>query len=84
MALGVCYGRNNPDESTAECYKAVQRFLKLFGNKFGTTNCKQLTGCDLGTEKGREKFYAGNVIQICREYTEEAARMAMLIIEEES
>ena len=84
MALGIRYGRNNPDESTARCYEAVQGFVKAFENKFGSTNCQQLTGCDLGTEEGREKFNSGNVIQKCREFTEEATSLAMSIIEEKS
>jgi hypothetical protein len=55
--------------------------IEIFENKFGSTNCRQLTGCDLGTEEGRKRYFATNMLERCRGYTEEATRMAMSIIE---
>lgn len=63
-------------------YAPVQKLIKSFEDKFGSTNCKELTGVDLGTEEGRKHFYVNNLRERCRGFTEEAARMAMSIIEE--
>ena len=56
MAINLFYGRNSPDDSVEQNYKAVNTFIRMFENKFGSTNCKNLTGCDLGTEQGQIFF----------------------------
>jgi C_GCAxxG_C_C family probable redox protein len=82
MAISIYYGRSLPDEPIDRSYIPVQKIVELFENKFGSTNCRQLTGCDLGTEEGRKRFFAMNMLERCKGYTEEATRMAMSIIEE--
>ncbi len=84
MAISIFYGRNLPDESVDKNYIPVQKLMEMFENKFGSINCKELTGCDLRTEKGRKQFFSTNMIEHCKIYTEEATRMAMLLIEEKS
>ena len=80
MALGLCQGRKKPDDSREKCYASVQKLIKMFEDRFGSTNCRELTGCDLGTKKGRREFKERNMIEKCREFTEEATRLAMSII----
>ena len=82
MAISIYYGRSLPDEPIDRSYIPVQKIIEVFEYKFGSTNCRQLTGCDLGTEEGRKRFSAMNMLERCRGYTEEATRMAMSIIEE--
>jgi hypothetical protein len=53
----------------------------MFESKFGSTNCKDLIGCDLGTEEGQKHFRENDLSQQCRNYTEEATRMAMILLE---
>lgn len=84
MAINIFYGRNSSDEPYEKNYPPVQKLLDMFEKKFDSTNCKQLTGCDLGTEEGRKKFSTANLVLRCKNYTEEATRMAMSIIEEKS
>jgi C_GCAxxG_C_C family probable redox protein len=81
MAISIYYGRSLPDEPIDKSYVPVRQLIEIFENNFGSTNCKQLTGCDLGTEEGRKRFFATNMLERCRVYTEEATRMAMSIIE---
>ncbi len=80
MAIGLFYGRSSHDETVDACYTAVQKLISMFENDFGSTNCKQLIGCDLGTEEGRNVFKADNLIEQCITYAEGATRMAMSII----
>jgi C_GCAxxG_C_C family probable redox protein len=82
MAISIYYGRSLPDEPIDKSYIPIQKIIELFENKFGSTNCRELTGCDLGTEEGRRRFSAMNILEKCRGYTEEATKMAMSIIEE--
>ena len=81
MAINMYYGRSLPDEPIDKSYIPIQKIIKLFENRFGSTNCRELTGCDLGTEEGRKIFFATNILERCRGYTEEATKMAMSIIE---
>ena len=84
MALNLFYGRHMPDESIETSFITVRKLIGMFESKFGSTNCKQLIGCDLGTEEGQNTFMSKNLIEQCINYTQEATRMAMLIIEEYS
>jgi C_GCAxxG_C_C family probable redox protein len=82
MAISIFCGRDLPDEPIDKSYTPVKKLIEIFEDKFGSTNCRQLTGCDLGTEDGRKKYFAANMLELCRSYTQEATRMAMSIIEE--
>jgi C_GCAxxG_C_C family probable redox protein len=84
MAIGLFTGRNSPNDSRDEAYALVQKLLDLFETKFGSTNCKQLTGCDLGTEEGQNYFKTNNLIEQCKTFTEDATRMAMSLVRERS
>ncbi len=81
MAISLFCGRSSPDEPIDKSYMPVQKMIALFEGKFGTTNCKLLTGIDLGTEEGRKRFALENKIEQCKQYTVEATRMAMSIID---
>ena len=81
MALNLIYGRNLPDEPYETSYVPVQKFIRTFENKFGSTNCKILTGLDLSLREDQKRFVSENKVAICKGFTEEAARMAISIIE---
>ena len=83
MALNIFYGRDNVhDEKKKEVnYLKVQKFLGKFEKKFGSTNCRELTGCDLSTEQGLEKFNADNLDEKCRNFVEQATTTVMSLIE---
>jgi C_GCAxxG_C_C family probable redox protein len=84
MALNLFYGRNIPSESNETSYIAVRKLLDMFKSRFDSTNCKQLIGLDLDNKEGQNTYKSNNLIEQCRNYTEEATRMVMLIIEEKS
>ncbi len=83
MALNLFYGRSTPNEPLDKSYIPVRKMINTFENKFGSTNCKELIGLDLGTEEGLKKFFSENKVEQCRNFTEEATRIAMSIIEGE-
>lgn len=82
MSLNILTGRDTAEESVDENYATVRKLMDMFENKFGSINCKQLTGCDLSTEEGLEAFRKGNLVEQCKDYTEETTRMALLLMEE--
>ena len=84
MGLGLAIGRNSPERSVEETYAFVRELVQRFGDKFGSTNCQQLTGCDLSTPEGQERFEANSVIDRCYQYAEEAARIALELLEHQS
>lgn len=82
MALNLFTGRTTPDQSVMGSYSATRKLMENFAGSFGSTNCKDLTGVDLGTEEGQKKFKEDNIRERCKGYTGEATRMAMVLIEE--
>jgi C_GCAxxG_C_C family probable redox protein len=82
MAIGLCSGRTSPTDSVIPTYSMTQKLLEEFRARFGSINCKELTGCDLGSEEGQEFFKTNNVKQKCRVYTQEATRIALTLIKD--
>lgn len=79
LGLGLLLGRNSPDDSVESCYASVRQFLEAFENRFGSINCKELTGCDLGTEDGQKSFADHNMNERCGGFTEQAAGLAVMV-----
>ncbi len=81
MAISIFTGRKSPTDSVIQTYDTARMLMNRFKAEFGTTNCKELTGCDLGTDEGQKYFKSNNLIEKCRGYTEEATRIALSLIE---
>jgi len=80
MALNIIYGRDKPEDDKTINYQKVQQFIKDFESKFGSISCPGLTDCDLGTEKGKQKFNDLNLHSKCADFTGEATRMVLEMI----
>ena len=81
MGIGLAVGRNSPEESRDRCYEAVDRFYSTFVTEFGTCKCRELTGLDLKTEKGRAAYQARIHLERCTKIVSWAARVASEIAE---
>jgi len=81
MAIGLFHGRNSGKDSVDPAYTRVRKLLEHFEKEFGSLNCLELTGCDLGTESGQAYFKAHDIQKKCIHYTESATRMALTLIE---
>ena len=77
LALNLLTGRSEPGAPVDENYALVGELIEQYEEKFGSTNCKELTGVDLGTEEGRVKFREKNQITNCLNYAEEITRMVL-------
>lgn len=81
MAISLFHGRNSGKDSVDPAYTRVRKLLDHFEKEFGSSNCRELTGCDLGTEAGQKYFKENKIVDKCIGYTEAATRMAMALIE---
>jgi C_GCAxxG_C_C family probable redox protein len=82
MGLSLESGRSSPEENIDKTYDKVKILLDNFEEKFGSTKCPDLIECDLNTEEGQLAYKENNRFVQCLEYTGEAAKMAMELIEE--
>ena len=76
MAIGLKYGKCREDDEPAKekTYALTQEFARRFGERNGSTVCRELLGLDMGTPEGmkifKEKgYHAGR----CTKYVRDAA-----------
>lgn len=59
MAIGISvdFGATRDDyvKGKEKTYALVQEFMKRFTERFGTTGCRELLACDLGTPEGQAR-----------------------------
>ncbi len=73
LALGLKYGRTQGDQDFGPCMGQTQQFMGWFAERFGSTHCNDLLGCDVSTPEGqaeaKQRFEEGNVpcLDYCRE-----------------
>jgi C_GCAxxG_C_C family probable redox protein len=77
MGLNLLTGRDDPEASSEENYALVSELIDQFVEKFGATNCRELTGVDLGTGEGQAEFKEKNQLVNCLNYAEETTRMVL-------
>jgi len=65
MVLGILKGEraSDNDELKSKTYAAVNELLNQFKNDFQSINCRELTGCDFGSDSGNEKFKNEGVME---------------------
>jgi C_GCAxxG_C_C family probable redox protein len=80
LAISLLTGRSSPREPTRKSFSKVKKFRKAFEKRFGTTNCRELIDCDLGTEEGQKAFIENNLVEQCKQYTEEATKMVIEVL----
>ena len=57
MVIGLKHGKVDAEDQTAkdETYRMSGRFMEQFAARYGSTQCKELLGCDLSTPEGRQQ-----------------------------
>ncbi len=84
MSIGLLTGRNDKADSKEITYEVVQHCLREFRVKFGSTNCQELLGCDLGTAEGMATFETNGLNQKCCQFVEDATRIAVTLLENQA
>jgi C_GCAxxG_C_C family probable redox protein len=85
LALGIRYGREDgKDQETKQAlYAKVQALVARFREQFGSSNCRELTGCDLSKPEEVARFKEENIHwTVCPKMVEFAAAEAHKLLEE--
>lgn len=77
LAINMLCGRDDTTSTVEGNYAIVREFVRRFEAEFGSTNCRQLVGCHLGTPEGQTFFKENNLWEKCLVYTREAGRLAV-------
>ena len=83
IAMGMAEGRTDPkdNESKAKIYARIALLMKEFKRKFEHTTCRDLTGCNLLTKEGQDKFSNYKIHeQVCPEFVAFAAEKVLELI----
>jgi C_GCAxxG_C_C family probable redox protein len=57
LAIGMKYGRTSPEDSPQQVWNMVDKYVAEFKDKFGYTDCRQLTDVNLKTKEGMKQYY---------------------------
>lgn len=82
MGLGLACGRESADEPVDMIFGDVQRLMSAFQTRFGSLDCRELIGLDLGKDADRERFLTENKREFCTDVTTETTRLALNILAE--
>lgn len=82
MGLGLVGGRSAPTETVERNYALARQLIRRFEERFSSTNCRGLLGCDLATPEGQQTFQANHLLEHCFDYAEGATRIALSLLEE--
>lgn len=80
MGISAILGRDSSGESYDEAYQAAGTVIRKFEEEFGTRNCHELLGCDIGTPEGQNTFKEMELREKCVNYTGRVAELAAEIL----
>lgn len=81
LALSLFLGRATAEQPVEANYALVQAFVDGFRQEFGTLNCSDLLGCDLGADAGQQQFQDQDLQQRCRSYSGYAAETVSRLLD---
>ena len=84
LVLGLKYGRVSPEDSDSKAknYNTMNEFEQKFLEKFGSTNCSELIGCDMSCMETVQKMREQGVLASkCPNFVREAADIVNDILE---
>ena len=77
MVLGLRHGAATPDRAAKErAYQQVVEFVRRFKARNGTTTCRELLGCDIGTPEGLQRACDENLFTtLCPRFVRDAVEV---------
>jgi C_GCAxxG_C_C family probable redox protein len=81
LSLGLLNGRQEPGGTVDQVYAQVQALVGQFEAAFGSLNCRELTGCHLGTSEGQQQYRQTGQLQRCLDYVEMVTRLVLEMAE---
>lgn len=79
MAIGLDQPGVSPEENKAckeKTYGSARRLMREFAERNGSTECRQLLGCDIGTPEGLQAARQNDLFQIrCTKFVRDAVEL---------
>lgn len=78
MVIGLKHGRSRADDSEARdrTYALADEFARRFESRNGSLACRELLGCDIGTEEGMGRAVKEGLFEdLCPELVRSAAEI---------
>ena len=85
MALGLKYGQSDIGdlESRKKANQVTEKFLDAFAEKNGSYMCRELLGCNLATDRGKDYALRHNLFtEFCPGMVKSAAEIAERLMKE--
>ena len=82
LAINMINGRNRISDPREDNNSKVQKLVASFDKQFCSTQCYTLTGCDLETEEGQEKYNINECYELCDKFVFEATKLTLDLIED--
>lgn len=82
LAINMIDGRSQISDPREKVESKVQKLISEFDKKFCSTHCYKLTGCDLGTDKGQEKYNINECYELCDKFVYRATELTLDLMEE--
>lgn len=81
MAMGLARGRDSGADELDLAYEPVREYMEFFLARFGSLNCRELTGCDLGAAEGLAQYRERGLKDgLCGPMLSQAAAEALRIL----
>ena len=87
MVIGIKFGMTNKSNSEArdKTYELVTEFIEKFKAKHNSIICREILGCDISTEEGRETANKDNLFSSrCPEFVRTSAEILEEIFEKKA
>ena len=83
--IGLHTGSDKADSEAREnTYRIVRKFVSRFEEEFGSVNCKELLGCDIGTTSGYNRARKNGMFEhICPRFVDGALEILDRVMDEE-
>ena len=84
LAIDMVHGRRDPSDSREDSENKVQNLISSFNDEYKSTKCYELTGCDLGTDEGQEKYNIEEKYELCDKFVAKATQLTLDLIDNNS
>lgn len=84
LALSLKYGRTRPEDTAARdtTYALARDFLRMFRERHGKLDCRDLLGCDISTAEGSQKAVELKLhTELCPEFIRTAGEILEELLE---
>ncbi len=82
LAISMIDGRSRISDPREVVESKVQKLISEFDNQFCSIYCYKLTGCDLGTDEGQEKYNINECYELCDKFVYKVTELTLGLIDD--